>query len=132
MISIRTHNVLDYVIGAVLIFSPYLLGFATIDAARGVFQFLGVALIVYSLFTKYEYSIAKWIPVNVHMGLDLATGAVLIMAPWAFGYREAITTGHVWAHVILGFGAFALVGFTDRRKYDRAVTGGERDIRRAA
>ncbi len=41
-ISTRTHSVLDYVVGALLIGVPYILGFADGTAAQWVPQVLGL------------------------------------------------------------------------------------------
>ena len=120
MIPLKVHNVLDYVIGAVLILTPYLFGFSDVDAGRNVFGVLGVALIVYSLFTNYRYSIARVIPLGVHMAMDVASGTVVMLAPTIFGYRGLLTGGQYAVHFILGLGAVALVAFTDR-KTDRVV-----------
>jgi hypothetical protein len=115
MISLKTHNVLDYIFGVVLAFCPYYFNFATIDVARTVFQTAGVGLIVYSLLTNYRYSIIKAIPVRAHMVLDVINGALVLLAPWIFGYRGSLTDFQTGVHVVLGLAVFALVGFTNRR-----------------
>ena len=43
MISLRNHNIADYIIGAVLIVSPYLFGFSHVDAARNLFLIGGIS-----------------------------------------------------------------------------------------
>ena len=112
MISLRTHNILDYAIGIVLFVCPALFGFADIDAARNTFVFLGGGLILYSLLTDYEYSIAKWIPVGLHMALDVAIGFGLMLSPSIFDYRSQLTGVQNVLHFVLGLGTIALVVFT--------------------
>jgi VIT1/CCC1 family predicted Fe2+/Mn2+ transporter len=51
-----THGVLDYVVGALLIVVPYLLGFADGTAAQWVPQVLGLVAIGGGLMTDYERS----------------------------------------------------------------------------
>jgi len=131
MISLKTHNVLDYIFGVVLAFCPYFFNFATIDVARNVFQTAGVGLIVYSLLTNYRYSIIKAIPVRVHMVLDVINGAVVLLAPWLFGYRASITNFQTGVHIVLGLAVFALVAFTNRRVITAAGER-EREYPRAA
>ncbi len=53
-ISTRTHGVLDYVVGALLIVVPYILGFADGTAAQWVPQVLGLVAIGGALMTDYE------------------------------------------------------------------------------
>jgi hypothetical protein len=133
MISLRTHNILDYVIGAVLILCPYVFGFSEVDAARNTFLVLGFGLIAYSLLTNYFYSAVKLIPVNVHMVLDVLAGVALILSPSIFGYRGLLTGFDYALHFILGFGAIGLVALTDRTKTRTRVTTTDRgDLRRVA
>ncbi len=51
-----THGVLDYVVGALLMVVPYLLGFADGTAAQWVPQVLGLVAIGGGLMTDYERS----------------------------------------------------------------------------
>jgi hypothetical protein len=115
MISLKVHNVLDYIIGAFLVVAPWMFGFADIPAARTLFLFSGLALVAYSLLTNYYYSVAKVVPLGVHMTLDAMIGVVTILAPALFGYRELLTGGQYALHVILGVGAIGLVALTKPR-----------------
>jgi len=122
MISLKTHNILDYVIAVVLMACPWIFGFADVIAARNVFLILGIALAVYSLFTNYYYSIAKVIPLGVHMTLDVLTGVVLMLAPSIFMYRDQLTAGQYIIHFILGAGTILMVALTrERTEVDRGV-----------
>ena len=116
MLSLRTHNILDYVIGAILVLSPYVFGFSDVEAARNTFLVLGFGLIGYSLLTNYHYSVAKIIPLGIHMGMDVLSGLVLMVAPWVFGYRDMITDGQTVFHFVMGLGAWGLVALTDRTR----------------
>jgi hypothetical protein len=113
MIPLKVHNVLDYVIGVVLIACPYVFGFADVPAGRDLFLVLGIAIIAYSLATRYPYSIFKWIPVNWHMALDVLLGVVLILGSYIFGYTDQITAWQVALHYVLGVGAIILVAMTE-------------------
>jgi hypothetical protein len=115
MLKLKTHNIMDYVIAVVLVLAPFLLGFSDVDRARNVFLTLGIGLAVYSLITKYYYSIAKIIPLGIHMILDCIAGVALMLAPSVFNYRELITDGQYAAHFIFGLGALALVALTRTR-----------------
>ncbi|MES2964527.1 MAG: hypothetical protein V4760_11595 [Bdellovibrionota bacterium] len=125
MISLKAHNIIDYVLGVLLMVAPWVYGFAEIPAARTLFLFAGVALVAYSLFTNYYYSLAKVIPLGVHMTLDATIGVVTILAPALFGYRELLTEGQYALHVIAGVGAVGLVALTKPRT-ETAKTPAER------
>ena len=79
MIDTRTHAILDYVTGALLIVAPYILGFATGGIEQLLPQVLGAMTIVMSLLTQYELSAAKVIPLKVHLGVDVIGGALLAL-----------------------------------------------------
>jgi hypothetical protein len=115
MLSLRTHNILDYVGAAILVLSPFIFGFSDVAAARNTFLVLGFALAIYSLLTNYYYSVAKLIPLGVHMFLDVVTGIVLMLAPSIFNYRSVITDGQYALHFVLGIGVIVLVAVTRRK-----------------
>jgi hypothetical protein len=97
-ISTRTHGVIDYLMGALLIVVPYILGFADGTAAQWIPQIIGVALIGAALMTDYEYGAIRMIPMPVHLFLDIAAGALLAVSPWLFGFADRV----FWPHLILG------------------------------
>ena len=97
----RLHGVLDYLVSAVLINSPWLFGFADGGGARmWVPIVLGSGSIVYSLLTDYELGIVHdhAIQMSAHLFLDLASGVVLAASPWLFGFADEVK----WPHVIIG------------------------------
>jgi hypothetical protein len=114
MISLRAHNILDYVIGAALLVCPYVFGFADVMFARDVYAVLGLSLIGYSLLTDYEYSLSKVVPLSMHMTFDVVTGVFLVLAPSIYNYRLELSGFQYALHWILGLGAIAMVAFTRR------------------
>ena len=94
----RVHGMADYLIGALLVLAPWLFGFADGGAETWVPVVLGAGVVLYSLLTDYELGLVRRIPMRVHLGLDLAGGAVLAASPWVFGFAD-----RVWLpHLILG------------------------------
>lgn len=97
-ISTRTHGVLDYVMGAILIVAPFLLGFADGGPAMWVPVILGLSAIVYSMLTNYELGLVGALSMRTHLALDFASGAILAASPWLFGFDA-----WVWVpHLVLG------------------------------
>ncbi|MGH7458283.1 MAG: SPW repeat domain-containing protein [Longimicrobiaceae bacterium] len=89
-ISTRVHGLLDYLLGACLLGSPFLLGLDPGELEAWVPMALGAVLIGYSLFTGYEYGALKRIDPQLHLWLDAGLGLVLAVSPWLIGfYREA-------------------------------------------
>jgi hypothetical protein len=115
MIPLKTHNILDYVAALVLIASPYMFNFSDVGPARNLFLTMGFALAIYSSITQYQYSLAKIIPIRPHMVLDIVTGFVLMIGPYAFNYRAALSNGQTALHFVLGLGVWGLVALTRSR-----------------
>jgi len=124
MISLRIHNILDYVAGAVLMISPWVFGFSDVIIVRNTFLTLGIGVVLYSLLTKYYYSVAKLIPLRAHMFLDIASGILLMLSPTMFNYQRLITNGQHALHYILGFGVIGLVFLTDLSKGEVSAAEG--------
>lgn len=110
MIDTRTHAIIDYATGALLIVAPYLLGFATGEVVQWLPQIIGIAIIVMSLMTRYELSVTKMIPLNVHLGVDIATGILLAASPWLFGFADVIW----WPHLLVGLMEIVVAMMTRR------------------
>jgi SPW repeat len=103
--------VIDYLTGALLILAPYLFGFATGGIEQWLPQILGVALIGMSLITRYELSVAKIIPLGVHLGVDVVAGILLAISPWLLGFAEVIW----WPHLLVGLMEIVVAAITERR-----------------
>ena len=94
-ISTKVHGMLDYIMGLIIIASPWLFGFADGTAAQWVPVAIGIVLLLSSLMTNYEYSLAKMISMPTHLGLDVLAGIFLIASPWLFGFASRISTPHI-------------------------------------
>lgn len=94
-IPTRVHGVLDYLVGAVLIAAPWLLGFANGGPEQWIPVALGAGALVYSLLTNYELGVARVIPMRTHLLLDLASGALLAVSPWLFGFADRVWVPHL-------------------------------------
>ena len=98
VIPTRIHGILDYAVGVLLIAAPWLLDFARGGAETWVPVILGAGTILYSMFTNYELAVVRRIPMSTHLMLDLASGVILLVSPWLFGFSEWV----VWPHVLVG------------------------------
>ena len=94
-LSTRIHGYLDYLIGALLIGAPWLLGFARGGAETWVPVAVGATALVYSLFTDYELGLVRKIQMPVHLWLDGLAGVLLVASPWLFAFDEVVRTPHL-------------------------------------
>ncbi|MGE0222436.1 MAG: hypothetical protein AB7S57_04180 [Acetobacteraceae bacterium] len=87
-ISTRTHALFDYSLGIVLIALPTILGIANGTPLEWIPILLGIALLTYSALTNYELGAFRFIPMKIHLGLDIAGGIALII--FAFIWTNSI------------------------------------------
>lgn len=111
MIDTRTHGIVDYVTGVLLILAPYLFGFATGGIEQWLPQLLGATTIVMSLLTRDELAVARIIPLRIHLGVDMLSGALLAASPWLFGFADMIW----WPHLLVGLMEIVVPLVTRRR-----------------
>jgi len=124
MISPRTHGILDYIIGLLLMASPWLFGFAgagttppgtagEVEQMGGLLGItgegietwipfgIGMAIIFYSLFTNYELGAIKSLPLTAHLAIDVILGIFLAASPWLFGFAEFVWLPHAIVGLLL-------------------------------
>jgi hypothetical protein len=78
------HGFLDYVMGLLIISSPWLFGFSGQYMAPEIGTTLGVLLIGVSLVTNYEGGAIHLLPFAVHRFTDFLIGFALLGASWHF------------------------------------------------
>jgi hypothetical protein len=116
IIPTRVHGMLDYGTGLLLLISPYLFGFSDVGgAAQYIPMILGAGIIAASLITDYELSIARIIPMPMHLAGDIAGGVLLAASPWLFGFADRVYA----PHLIIGLMEIA-AGLMTRTTPDRA------------
>ena len=105
------HGVLDYIVGIVLIAAPWIFQFAYVGGAAVIVPIvLGIALIVYSLVTRYEWGIPgiKFLPMPYHLVIDFVAAVFLAASPWIFGFASRPL--NVWLpHLVVGIAVVVVV-----------------------
>lgn len=119
-IPTRIHGMLDYLLGALLMGAPWLLGFTRGGPETWVMVGLGASVILYSLVTDYELGLLRRLPMAAHLWLDALGGVLLAVSPWVLGFDDVVSTPH------LALGLFEVV----TAAFTNTVPGYER--RRAA
>lgn len=101
-INTKTHAILDYLTGGLLLLAPDLLGFADVGgAAVAIPRIVGLGLIGLEAITRVEYSLLKIVPMPLHLTLDVMVGAFLLLSPFLFGFNDEKT--NAWLpHIIVG------------------------------
>ena len=136
VLSTRVHGMLDYLVGLLLIASPWLFGFDNGGAETWVPVVLGIGALVVSVLTDYELGFVRRIPMPVHLMIDLASGVLLAASPWLFGFADGTTTPDgltadgVWVpHLALGLFEVGASLMTKQVPGDRPEAAGARGAR---
>lgn len=117
-ISTKMHAVMDYVMGILLIVVPlfWLDAEGVPEAAIWTPVAVGVLMLLQSLITDYELSLANIIPMSGHLTMDALAGILLAASPWLFGFADTIW----WPHVLLGLGEIGAAMTTQTRRGEPA------------
>jgi hypothetical protein len=81
------HGVIEYLAGALFIAAPFLFSFDD-GTATAVAIVAGVLILVVTASTALPTGLIKSIPVQAHAVIDFALAAVLIAAPFLFGFSD--------------------------------------------
>ena len=81
------HGVIEYVAGILFVAAPFIFGFES-DAATAASIIIGIGLLVVAASSEGPTGLAKVIPVGIHVVLDFAVVAVLVAAPFLFGFSD--------------------------------------------
>src|SRR3954452_7070883 len=113
------HGLLDYPLAVVFILLPFVLGFANGSIPMYVFVAAGIAMLVLSAMTAYEVGLVRMIPMPVHLGIDVALGLILVVAPWLFGFANT-----TWIpFVVLGLVEAGTALMTETQPSRRSLRG---------
>jgi len=112
-IPTKVHGALDYIVAIALIFAPWLFGFSNVGGAAVIIPMvLGAGLILYSLFTKYEWGLVKVLSMPYHLVVDVLASLLLIASPFLFGFYN-MDMWNVWVpHVAVGIAVILVVIFS--------------------
>jgi hypothetical protein len=81
------HGAIEYLVAVLFIAAPFLFAFDD-DTATAVSIVFGVVVLVVTASTALPTGLIKSIPVQAHAVIDFLLAAVLIAAPFLFGFSD--------------------------------------------
>jgi hypothetical protein len=114
MIPTAMHAGMDYMVGVLLIASPWIFQFADeSSAAKWIAIIAGVAMIGMSAMTDYEGGfLTHAIPMRMHLATDALLGIFLAASPWIFGFADQGPNAWV-PFVAIGIAEIGTAAMTD-------------------
>jgi hypothetical protein len=87
-IPLNLHAAIEPLVAVVVIAAPWIFGFSETDSATTICVIVGVVMLLSGALTDWRMSLARVIPLRMHMMTDLLLGAVLILSPLVFGFAD--------------------------------------------
>jgi hypothetical protein len=87
-IPLNVHAALEPVIALIVIAAPWIFGFSDVDSATVICVLVGVVMLLVGSMTDWRLSLARVIPLRMHMIGDLTLAMVLVLSPLVFGFAD--------------------------------------------
>ena len=87
-IPLNLHAAIEPLIAIVIIAAPWIFGFSDTDSATVICVLVGITMLLVGSMTDWRISLARVIPLRLHMIGDLLLGAVLLLSPLVFGFAD--------------------------------------------
>ena len=118
-ISPRAHSIIGTLVGLALIVAPNIFGFSDVGgAAVMVPRVIGIIVILSELTVQGSFSRMGFIPMKMHLVLDVLMGALLALSPWLFVFSDTETNAWV-PHLVVGL---VMIGYAVVTRTNRTVS----------
>jgi hypothetical protein len=87
-IPLNLHAVIEPLIALVIVAAPWIFGFSDVDSAKAVCIAVGAVMLIAGALTDWRFSLARLIPLRMHLMTDLLLGAVLVLSPFVLGFSD--------------------------------------------
>jgi hypothetical protein len=113
-ITSRVHALLDYPLAVVLIATPWIFGFSDVGGAAVALPItIGALALGQSLITDWELSVARIVPLPIHLTLDALAGVVLAISAFVFGFSDEGT--NAWLPLVVAGVGMLTAGLMTQR-----------------
>jgi len=97
----KIHIVLDLLLIAFLVLSPWLFGFSPRSIPAMVLYLTGAIVLCYALLTKYELGVFRFMNFKNHLMIEFIVGLILACSPWLMEFGGYVTTPHFAAGIFM-------------------------------
>lgn len=87
-IPLNLHAALEPLIALIVIAAPWIFGFSDVESATVICVLVGVVMLIVGSMTDWRLSLARVIPLRMHMIGDLTLAMVLLLSPLIFGFAD--------------------------------------------
>ncbi|MFL5832826.1 MAG: SPW repeat protein [Solirubrobacterales bacterium] len=87
-IPLNLHAAIEPLVAVIVIAAPWIFGFSETDSATAICVIVGLVMLVSGALTDWRMSLARVIPLRMHLMTDLLLAAVLVLSPLVFGFAD--------------------------------------------
>lgn len=87
-IPLNLYAPIEPLVAVIVIAAPWIFGFSETDSATAICVIVGLVMLVSGALTDWRMSLARVIPLRMHLMTDLLLAAVLILSPLVFGFAD--------------------------------------------
>ena len=87
-VPLHLHAMLEPLMAVLIIAAPWIFGFSETTSATTICVIVGVSMLIVGSLTDWRLSLARVIPLRMHLAGDLLLGAVLLLSPLVFGFAD--------------------------------------------
>lgn len=108
VISPTVHGLIDYSAGLGLIALPFVLGLGEVNPiAKWASVSVGIAVLVVSSMTNYKYCLARVIPFDGHLAIDLLAATTFMILPFVLDL-QGLDAQYYWFNAAVVYLVVAL------------------------
>jgi SPW repeat len=85
-VPVFVHGILEYVVGALFIASPFLFGFSSSAAPTAAAVVVGLLLLAFTATSDLPTGLVRTVTVGVHVTVDLVLAVLLVALPFLLGF----------------------------------------------
>jgi hypothetical protein len=87
-IPLNVHAALEPLIALIVIAAPWIFGFSDVDSATVICVLVGLTMLIVGSLTDWRLSLARVVPLRMHLVGDLTLAMVLLLSPLIFGFAD--------------------------------------------
>lgn len=90
LLKAKTHSYIDYILGTLLLVSPWLLNLRSGSMESKIIFTIGLCLIFANLITHTKLGVVSIFSVKTHLKIDFFLGLFLSTSPWLYNFHTQI------------------------------------------
>jgi SPW repeat len=87
-VPLKAHAAIEPLMAVAIAAAPWIFGFSETESATAICVVVGLTMLVAGALTDWRLSLARLIPLRMHLATDLVLAAVLVLSPLLFGFAD--------------------------------------------